>query len=249
MSLSSSTLSAIQKAGSAAFAADEKLKAAVKEYADRVSVAMLSNPYGLGNDVLFENWKVVARLSQTIAGIEDEFKKVYLVASELINDDQPTVLDVPVRVVPTRAAKKNVSIPEELAAADVKIKTKKKLAVVKTPTPKVKTKAPAKVKAPVKVKTTAKVKAPAKASAPKRASASGAAVTLSGNPSKLFQHFEGLLNTSDFNPINQSAIGLATGIPLGSMTAAIKKLIDLGRILVGPKGGYKLANAPQALTL
>lgn len=245
MSLSSSTLSAIQKAGSAAFAADEKLKAAVKEYADRVSVAMLSNPYGLGNDVLFENWKVVARLSQTIAGIEDEFKKVYLVASELINDDQPTVLDVPVRVVPTRVAKKNVRIPEELAAADVKVKTKKKLALVKTPAPKVKTKAPAKVKTPAKVKAAVKAKAPAKAGVAKR----GAALTLSGNPAKLFQHFEGLLNTSDFNPINQSAIGLATGIPLGSMTAAIKKLIDMGRILVGPKGGYKLANAPQSLTI
>jgi hypothetical protein len=45
MSLSSSTLSAIQKAGAAAFTADVKLKNAVKEYAQRVNAAIVENPY------------------------------------------------------------------------------------------------------------------------------------------------------------------------------------------------------------
>ena len=54
MSLSNSTLSAIQKAGAAAFTADVKLKSAVKEYAERVNAAIATNPYNLGNDALFE---------------------------------------------------------------------------------------------------------------------------------------------------------------------------------------------------
>ena len=94
MSLSTSTLSAIQKVGAAAFTADEKLKAAVKKYAERVNDAMVTNPYGLGNNTLFETWKVVARLSQTMAGIEQELKKVYLVASELAADDHPDGVQV-----------------------------------------------------------------------------------------------------------------------------------------------------------
>jgi len=42
------------------------------------------------------------------------------------------------------------------------------------------------------------------------------------------------------------AQGPETGIPLGSMTAAIKKLTELGRITANPEGGLKLAAAqPQ----
>src|SRR5450830_1496137 len=103
MSLSSATLSAIQQAGAAAYAADTELKNAVQDYAARVNAAMSANPYGLGNDALFENWKVVARLSQTINGIEEELKKVYRVASELIADDQPSVREIPALAAPKKA--------------------------------------------------------------------------------------------------------------------------------------------------
>ena len=81
MSLSSSTLAAIQKVGAAAFTADEKLKKEVQVYAQRVNESISKNAYNLGNDSLIENWKVVARLSQSLVGIETELQKLLQVAS------------------------------------------------------------------------------------------------------------------------------------------------------------------------
>ncbi len=70
MSLSSSTLSAIQKAGAAIFTADAKLKNTVKEYADRVNAAMGSNPYGLANgkrptNTILDGVRCLRRMSMT----------------------------------------------------------------------------------------------------------------------------------------------------------------------------------------
>lgn len=199
MSLSSAALAAIQQAGAAVFTADAELKNAVKDYAERVNAALLSNPYGLGNDAMFENWKVVARLSQTLAGIEDELKKVYQVAAELTADDRPFVMDAPTLAGPKRRVAKS--------------------------------------------KTQASVKGPRARPALTAAAPSAP----SGNPAKLMQYLERILNPDEFTVIHQSAISLEIGIPLGSMTAATKKLIETGRIIAGPSGSYKLANQTAAL--
>jgi hypothetical protein len=215
MSLSSATLSAIQQAGSAAYAADTELKNAVKDYAARVNAAMSANPYGLGNDALFENWKVVARLSQTINGIEEELKKVYRVASELIADDQPSVREIPALAAPKiPSAGLALGSQQDLTTTDVVAKRKKKTAASKTRSPR-----------PAKPTGTA--------TSPQE---------LGGNAAKLLQHLKTLLDSNKFTVINQTAVGQATGIPLGSMTAAIKKLSASGAIIAGPTGSFKLAN-------
>jgi len=126
MSLSHSTLTALQKVGAAAFTADEKLKKEVKEYADRVHAAIAKNPYNLDNDTLIENWKVSARLSHTLAGIEEELNKVYQIASQLIDDDQLSVRDVPALAAPTRSAGKGITKKVAARTPTVKVKMKKK---------------------------------------------------------------------------------------------------------------------------
>ena len=226
MSLSSSTLASLQKAGAAVFTADEKLKAAVKDYAQRVHAAMLSNPYGLGNNALFENWKMVARLSQTVSGIEEELKKVYRVAAELTADDQPSVRDLPALAAPQRAAKRAVvqavtlvESSTDLTPTDVVVKRKKRQSA-----------APA---APKK----------ARASAPRPALASGQAPELNGNAAKLMQHLGRILNADEFTGFSQTAVGQETGIALGSMTAAIKKALETGHLVAGPAGTFKLGTA------
>jgi hypothetical protein len=221
MSLSSATLSALQQAGSAAYAADTELKNAVKDYAARVNAAMSANPYGLGNDALFENWKVVARLSQTMSGIEEELKKVYRVASELIADDQPSVRELPALAAPKRpVAGQALGSQQDLTTTDVVVKRKKKTATPKTR--KLKTKANSRPAKPTGTATSP--------------------VELSGNAAKLLQHLKTLLDANKFAVINQTVVGQATGIPLGSMTAAIKKLTASGAIMAGPSGSFKLAD-------
>jgi hypothetical protein len=90
MPISTQALAAIQAAGAAVFAADDKLKAAAQSYADRVNTAMQANPFDLANDSLFEDWKSVARLSQALARIEGELKQVYELASSLNKDSKLT---------------------------------------------------------------------------------------------------------------------------------------------------------------
>lgn len=247
MSLSTSTLAAIQKVGSAAFAADEKLKKEVEAYAERVSAAISKNAYNLGNDTLIENWKVVARLSQTLAGIEAELKKVFQVASELTADDQPTVRDVPVLPAPVKSASK----VKKVAASPVTVKVKTKKTAAKSVAPVVvapknavkKSVASSADLTPVDmvVKSSKKAATPkVKVSKPKATGASDKSAVPVGNAAKLLAYFERTLNSNEFSAVSQTVASQETGIPLGSMTAAIKKLTETGCITAAPDGGLKL---------
>lgn len=256
MSLSSSTLTAIQKVGAAAFAADEKLQKEVKEYAERVQAAIAENAYSLGNDVLIENWKVVARLAQSLVGIEEELRKIYQVASELTADDRPIVSEVPVLAAPTWSASKDVRKQVQVKPAKGKLAPKKKaskpvtaaVATAKrsakltlvsdadlTPTDVVVKRSKKVVSSKAKVN-----KARGAALAEKKAGALG------GNPTKLLAYFERVLNSNDFTELSQTVAAQETGIPMGSMTAAIKKLIETGRIVAEPNGRLKLATVQPA---
>lgn len=251
MSLSSSTLTAIQKVGSAAFTADEKLKKEVQAYAERVSAAISKNAYNLGNDTLIENWKVVARLSQTLAGIEAELKKVFQVASELTADDQPTVRDVPMLPAPEKSASK----VKKVAVSPVTVKANTKKTAAKPVAPVVV--APKKVAkksvvssadlTPVDVvvksskkAATPKVKVSKPKAKPKATGASDKSAVPVGNAAKLLGYFERTLNSNEFSAVSQTVVAQETGIPLGSMTAAIKKLTETGCITATPDGGLKL---------
>ncbi len=264
MPISSSTLTAIQKVGAAAFTADDKLKKEVQSYAERVNTAMVRNPYNLGNDALIEAWKVLARLSKTMMGIEDELKNIHRIASELTQDDQPSVRDTPALAAPV--AKKEKAKKIDAAVTTVKVKAKKakaapakpasvaakrrvaKKAAVLPPTAPVKA---APVKAAKKVaattsKTTAKA-APTVAVKAKKTKAAGVPVQVSdlkGNSAKLMAHLQGVLTTADFTNINQSAAAKVAGIPVGSMGATIVRLVKSGRIVGGANGSLKLAGTP-----
>lgn len=216
MSISNSTLSAIQKIGAAAFTVKEKLRKEVKAYADLVNNAVATDAYQTSNNILFEKWKAVARLSQTIERIEDELKNAYQVAFSLTSDDTEEVLTLP---APQGRAGQGDTTSATLAPTDIKIKRSKKVVPVK-----------AAVKKPGKPKKAAKTAA-RKVSNPR---------ALRANPTKLMAHLEGLLNSDEFTPIHQTEIATATGIPMGSMSAALKKLVEVGRLVAGPASTFKL---------
>jgi hypothetical protein len=272
MSLSNSTLSAIQKAGAAVFAADVKIKNEVKDYAERANAAIAANPYNPGNDPLFASWKVVARLAQTIAGLEEEIRKVYDAALELSEDEPASVVRAPKLSLPVAApAAPIVAVEASVVVSKLPRKNAKAQAVAKPKAvapkallPEVKVIAklskPVKaakvavnavkaIKAPKAAKATKAVKAPKAAKATKTLGAAGRQATLGGNPTKLLQYLEGVLNTSDFTEVNQSLVAQTTGIPLGSMTAATKKLIESGRLLQGGSGSFKLVAATPGLAI
>lgn len=258
MSLSSTTLLVLQKVGAAAFAADAKLKAEVKDYSQRVHEAMVANPDGQKNDALFANWKIVSRLSQAISSIEEELKKLFATAAAL-GAEAPAaapvtkVAKVAINTKPAAAPKRNVKKAVKSAAKaqpvalvavteTVSVKPAPAKAAKTKPAPVVAAKAPASAK----VKALAKPKAKAKTVAKKLSSKTAGPATLGANPTKVLRHLETLLNANDFSVISQTAVSKETGIPLGSMTAATKKLMETGYLLAGPSGSFKLAKAPTA---
>lgn len=204
MSLNKELLASLQKAGAAVFEADAQLKLAVLSYGERVQTAVGSNPFHLGNDTLFENWKMVARLSQTVAAMEADLKNVYQMAGAL-SDVEPSLPELmPALSAPAPQAQAETASPlaadSRLAATDVKIKRKKRASVAK----------------------------PAPAS------------PLPSNADKLLKHLRYVLKTKSFAPVNQTAVAKATGIPLGSMTAALRRLVVAGRLLANDAGQFKL---------
>lgn len=205
MPISNATVAVIQIAGSAVFDADIELKAALKAYSERVATAMGQDPFNVGNDALFENWKSLARFSQTVSQIELELKKVHSFITALVADE-------PHSVTPVLA----LTASPDLTPVDL---------VVKSKAPKARAK-------PARKQSTIILPGPE--------STVPMGTVLKGNAAALMQYFETFLNSDEFTAINQSAVALQIGIPLGSMTAAIKRLVDAGRIAAGPVGTFKL---------
>jgi hypothetical protein len=235
MYLSSTTLSDLQKAGSAAFAADTKLKAEVKDYSQRVHEAMAANPDGHANDTLFANWKIVSRISQAVANIEVELKKLFATAAALGAVATPLVAEASKPAASAKpTAKKVVKAPAKA----------KSVAAVEAVSAKVQPVKAVKAKAAVSAKVKAIAKPKAKTAAKKGKAKATGPVTLGANPTKVLRHLENLLNVNDFTVISQTAVSKETGIPLGSMTAATKKLMETGFLLPGPSGSFKLVHAP-----
>jgi len=286
MPISTSTLSALQKVGAAAFTADEKLKKEVGLYAQRANAAIADNPYNLGNAALIASWQVVARLSKKLSGIEEELRNLYRVAGELTEDDLPTVRETralaapepapaPAPVATKKAAKKSIAKAVDLTATTVKVKkaTKKQTAkatkaqtdasTAKTATlpakgKKTAAKTPANKSAATPTAQAAKPAKPASKAPANKAIAKGAKVKagtaavatqeLQGNPAKLLAYLLKILNTGSFAHIIQTAVAKDTGIPLGSMTAALARLTKAGRLVAGPQGSYKLVKVAVKAT-
>jgi hypothetical protein len=210
MALSAQTLSAIQTAGAAVFAAEAALKEAAQSYANQVKHAMQENPFDVGNDGLFDDWKTVARLARAVGQVEAEFQKIYRSACDLTSGTTPAVLTMPVLSSPQLAGSADLAMVQEIDATDVVAKKQKKVA---------------------KVTTSAAVAPIAK---------SASSQPLTGNSAKVLERLLGILNPEQFIKINCSAIGAEIGLPKGSIGASISKLVSTGHLIEGGPGQYKL---------
>lgn len=225
MSFPVSTIEAIQRAGAAVFEADSQLKGLTQDYAQRVHAAVLANPYHLGNDSLFDHWKTVARMSQTLSSMEEELRKIYQLAGD-IGEDQDTAAAVPVLAAPAQVLP--VEVVQQLNVTDVRIKKPRK----KTPHKSSRQRAGAEARTAASAHPTTSARSSARRSPP--------ATAANGNAARLLAYFERILDARRYLPVNQTAASKATGIPLGSMSAAMRKLLNEQHLLAGPSGQFKL---------
>lgn len=122
MPLPPSTLAAVQSAGAAIYAADAAMKASVQDHADQVKLAMLQNPFDMGNDSLFEDWKTVARLSQAIVQIEAEFRKIYTAACDVSASSGAVIAVMPTLASARAGLHEELELVREIQATDAVIK-------------------------------------------------------------------------------------------------------------------------------
>ena len=215
MPLSPKTLNAIQAAGTAAFKADGQLKAAVKDYGNQVQAAMLSSPFDLANDSLFEEWKSVCRLSQAVGQIEAELQKIHAAANLLqataLPANKPRAITAPVSS-PTQASA--VEVINAVDATDVTVNRPPKL----------------------EAKSKATTKTQAKAARKPRA-----AGPLPANAASLLSHLTSVLNPDTFGKINQSSVATAINMAKGSVGASVRRLVEEGFLVQDAALGLKLS--------
>jgi hypothetical protein len=204
-------LAAIQSAGAAVHQADASLKSVVQAYADQVRLAMSSNPFDLQADSLFEEWKTVARLSQTLEQIESELRKVHQGAQQIgesgLGSSKPRGRLAPPTAQSTLTYVSSSPVIGAIEATDVVVKKAKKL---KT--------------------------APKPAQARKVAVKSA----LSPNTLKLWTHLKPLLNAKKFTDIKRTQVGVSAGLPIGSVTASFNKLLENAYLEENASGALKL---------
>ena len=87
--------------------------------------------------------------------------------------------------------------------------------------------------------------APAKKAAP----TAGVKVSVGrggANAEKLLAQLSSTLSSDEFTVLKPTALAKTTSIPLGSMTATLKKLTETGDLVLGKNGGYKLGKKKAA---
>ena len=228
MPIPHATLSVLQAAGAAIFAADAELKKTADDYSEQVKLAMLQNPFDVGNDGLFENWKTVARLAQAVAQIEAEFKKIYSAAKDVSATARPARGTAPALSGPSSSAV-TLELVKEVQATDVVVKKTRKARKL------------AKPGKPVKASKPVKAGKAGKAVKAVRSTAQKSARPLRGNNAKLLAHLVDKLNPNEGSKVNWSAVAVDIGIPKGSIGAARIKLLQTGHLVEEPVGSFKLS--------
>lgn len=152
-----------------------------------------------------------------------------------VDESASTAIAVPVIEVPTPTESQKVvktkSVPAKAAPkAPVKSATQAKPQAAAVPAKKAK---PALRQKPQSSKATATQAAPVKAAAPVAA--------LSSNESKVFDFVKTRLNKKKPAALVGKDVGVGAGIPVGSVSLALKKLVAKGKLVLSGDGLYTLA--------
>ena len=91
MSLSKTTLSAIQPAGQGLHQATVVVAAAVREQAEHMVSTVASQPFQAEGEQAFANFRQLARLSHDLQVLEEQLRGLYATASELASPEMDVV--------------------------------------------------------------------------------------------------------------------------------------------------------------
>ncbi len=222
MSLSKTTLSAIQQAGQALHKATVVVAGAVREQAEHMVATVASQPFQAEGEQAFTHFKMLARLSQDLLSLEEQLKNLYATASDLANP----VMDV-VAALPRPRARAAALVQNEVAedAVDKPVRLAKRVA---------KAAKNAKTAAQATAKTSVKK---ASKPTPKKTGNGGA---LTANDSKVLDYLKTVLKLGEWAELTGAKVADGAGLPLGSVGVSLKKVIASGAVKKRGRGSYQL---------
>lgn len=104
MSLSPSTLSAIQHAGEGLHAARQAVSGAVQAQAEKMIAIVASQPFSPESDLAYAQLRNVSRLTHELQAMEDQLRALYTSATEMMEPETPVLVALPGHAARSRAA-------------------------------------------------------------------------------------------------------------------------------------------------
>jgi hypothetical protein len=226
MSLSKTSLSAIQQAGQALHEATVVVADAVRAQAEHMVATVASQPFQAEGEQAFTNFKMLARLSQDLLSLEDQLKNLYATASELASPEMDVVTALPHASRRIRAATSAAEdVAEDVVAKPIATRRAKPIS---KPNSKRVAEAASKVSTKPISKTASKPLSK-KAAKP---------VTLTVNDNKVLQFMKSVLKPGEASAITGTVIAKGAGLPLGSVGISVKKVLASGAIKKSGRGTY-----------
>lgn len=214
-----STLAHVQQAGQAVSTAREQLNLQLQRQVDKLATVVVAQPFGSDADRAYAQLRAVARMAQELQSIEDQLVQVYKAAAQF-----EEAQDIQILVALPRHKAKAASIT---VGAATKGAVDAQEVLPRQRTPKSRTVKPSRAQP----KTTAT--ATTTTSAQRRSL--GAT-----NEDRLLAGLKQHLNKRSWTPMTQAQMAQITGLPQGSVGAALNRVIASGRVIMGERGQYKL---------
>ena len=214
MPIQDTSIELIQQAGQALHRARQALEGDIQASAQLITAAILHSA-GKDSDQVFSGVKEVARLAHDLEAVEGRLKDLYLNAVSVAEHRAQRVTPL-VQGRTARVAEMVLPVLSDVEDVQAKAPSARK-----APKPRKAIKAPVKASPSVKA---------AKASATKRL----------GNDQKLLAFFSARLNAKAFTKVTGEEIRQGAGLPAGSVSASLGKLIKQGVLEQKDRGMYRL---------
>lgn len=222
MSLSQSTLAAIQQAGQSLHRATEVVSSAVRDQAAHMVATVASQPFDDEGEQAFAHFKMLARLSQDLLALEERLRSLYATASDLANPAMDVVASLP---SPSARARNNTAEDAIVKPAPARRARASKAA------------AGAAAKSVGVAKTKASAPRGKKAAAAKGTKPAG----LTANDTKVLHYLRSVLKPGQWSTITGASVAKGAQMPLGSVGISMKKVVASGAVKQNGRSSYQLS--------
>lgn len=220
MSSTHPTLAYVQQAGQAVSTAREQLNLQLQRQVEKLATVVAAQPFGPDADRAYAQLRAVARMTQELQSIEDQLVQVYRAAAQFEEAQDIQVL-VALPRHGAKTASTTIGSATEGAVDTQEIQPHRRTSKARTVKP---SRAPSKATATATEPTSVRRPTP------------GAT-----NEDRLLAGLKQRLNKRSWTPMTQAQMAQTTGLPQGSVGAALNRVIASGRVIIGARGQYRLA--------